>query len=94
MVQFHAPVGIKNRVRRLRWQRTLGGDDTCSYKVGLNGGIVDIGANGGDRFNFDNEASGYQVLLKLFALASAPVSNRQYCAFIDAGRGVGERITS
>ena len=53
--------------------------------VEFDGGVVDIGADGGEGFNFDNEAPHHQVLLKPFALASAPVTNRQYCAFIEAG---------
>ncbi len=48
------------------------------------GGIVNAGHAGAD-FSFDNEGPAHRVLLRPFALASRPVTNAEYRAFIDDG---------
>lgn len=48
------------------------------------GGTVQIGHQGGD-FAFDNETPHHPVLLQPFAIASRPVSNGEYQAFIADG---------
>jgi ergothioneine biosynthesis protein EgtB len=48
------------------------------------GGNVEVG-HGGGGFAFDNESPRHVVCLRPFRLASRPVSNREWCAFIDAG---------
>jgi ergothioneine biosynthesis protein EgtB len=46
------------------------------------GGIASIGSDG-EGFTFDNERPRHRVLLEPFALASRPVTNREYHAFIE-----------
>jgi ergothioneine biosynthesis protein EgtB len=48
------------------------------------GGIVSIG-HGGDDFAYDNERPRHEVLLRPFVIASRPVTNGEYLAFIDDG---------
>ncbi len=48
------------------------------------GGVREVG-HAGAGFAFDNEAPRHRVYLEPFALASRPVTNREYLAFIDAG---------
>jgi ergothioneine biosynthesis protein EgtB len=48
------------------------------------GGVVDIGHDGKD-FAFDNEQPRHSVMLRPFRIASRPVSNRDYLAFIQDG---------
>jgi ergothioneine biosynthesis protein EgtB len=48
------------------------------------GGVVEIGHQGED-FAFDNEKPRHEVLLRPFRLASRPVSNGEYLAFIEDG---------
>ena len=48
------------------------------------GGIVEIG-HAGDGFAFDNEGPRHRVLLEPFALASRPVTNGEWLAFMDDG---------
>ncbi|MBV9550354.1 MAG: ergothioneine biosynthesis protein EgtB, partial [Alphaproteobacteria bacterium] len=48
------------------------------------GGIVSIGHDG-EGFAFDNEVPRHQVLLRPFRIASRPVSNGEYAAFIADG---------
>lgn len=48
------------------------------------GGLVAIGHEGAD-FAFDNEGSRHRVWLEPFALASHPVTNGEWAAFIDDG---------
>ncbi len=48
------------------------------------GGIVEIG-HAGEGFAFDNEGPSHKVLLNPFRLASRPVSNGDYLAFIADG---------
>ena len=55
----------------LRWIR---------YRAGL----ANIG-HGGDGFAFDNETPRHRAWVEPFALASRPVTNAEYCAFIDDG---------
>ena len=47
-------------------------------------GIANIG-HAGDGFAFDNEAPRHRVWLEAFELASRPVTNAEYAAFIDDG---------
>lgn len=48
------------------------------------GGLVEVGHDG-DGFAFDNEGPRHQVWLQPFALASRPVTNGEWVAFIDDG---------
>ena len=48
------------------------------------GGLVDIG-DGGQGFSFDNEGPRHRVWLDPFAIASRPVTNGEYLAFIEDG---------
>ncbi|HVE48188.1 MAG TPA: ergothioneine biosynthesis protein EgtB [Casimicrobiaceae bacterium] len=48
------------------------------------GGIVEVGHEGAG-FAFDNEAPRHRVLLQPFALATHPVTNGEYLAFIEDG---------
>jgi ergothioneine biosynthesis protein EgtB len=48
-------------------------------------GIYEIGHAGGEEFGFDNEFPRHQVFLNGFRLASRPVTNAEYLAFMDAG---------
>ena len=48
------------------------------------GGLVQVG-HAGDGFCFDLELPRHAVFLRPFRLASRPVSNREWCAFIAAG---------
>ncbi len=46
------------------------------------GGQVEIGHQG-EGFAFDNETPAHEILLAPFRLAAQPVSNRDYCAFME-----------
>ncbi len=48
------------------------------------GGVVEIG-HGGDGFAFDNEGPRHEVLLQPHRIATAPVSNAEWLAFIEDG---------
>ena len=48
------------------------------------GGIVSVG-HAGEGFAFDNESPRHQVLLRPFRIASRPVTNGEYAAFIADG---------
>ena len=48
------------------------------------GGLANIG-HAGDGFAFDNETPRHRVFLESFALASRPVTNAEYAAFVDDG---------
>lgn len=52
--------------------------------IGFDGGLVEIGAEGG-AFCFDNELPRHRHWLEPFELASRPVSNGEYLAFIEDG---------
>jgi ergothioneine biosynthesis protein EgtB len=52
--------------------------------VALPGGVREVG-HAGAGFAFDNEGPRHRVYLESFALASRPVTNREYLAFVDAG---------
>jgi len=52
--------------------------------VGFDGGNVEVG-HAGDGFVFDNESPRHVVALRPFRLATRPVSNRDWLAFIEAG---------
>ena len=49
------------------------------------GGIAALGSNGDREFIFDNEAPRHRVFLEPFALASRPVTNGEFLAFVDDG---------
>lgn len=53
------------------------GLDWCEFP----GGIIEIGAAGKD-FTFDNETPRHPVLLRPYRLATRPVTNGEWCAFI------------
>jgi ergothioneine biosynthesis protein EgtB len=56
--------------------------------ISIPGGVALIGHDGpqnGDGFAFDNESPRHQVLLKPFRIASRPVTNGEYQAFIADG---------
>lgn len=65
------------------------GQATALEWIGCDEAIVEIGApawpGAGDAFAFDNESPRHRVLLPAHALASRPVSNAEYRAFIDDG---------
>lgn len=52
--------------------------------IEIGGGVREVG-HGGDGFAYDNETPRHRVLVDDFALASRPVSNGEYLAFMDAG---------
>lgn len=52
--------------------------------VEVEGGLVEIGHKG-EGFAYDNESPNHQFFLKDFKLASRPVSNADFMAFIDDG---------
>ena len=52
--------------------------------IAFNGGVVTIGTNGA-AFTFDNEGPAHQVLLTPFRLATRPVTNREFLAFVEDG---------
>jgi ergothioneine biosynthesis protein EgtB len=54
------------------------------YWIAVDGGIHGIG-HAGPGFAFDNEGPRHEVLLRPFRLASHPVSNGQWRAFMDDG---------
>jgi ergothioneine biosynthesis protein EgtB len=58
--------------------------------LGFEGGIRRIGHAGSD-FAFDNEGPPHDVLLRDFRLASRPVTNREYLAFVEDG-GYGQPL--
>lgn len=53
--------------------------------IGFDGGLVDIGAHADVPFSFDNEQPRHRHWLEPFALASRPVTNDEYLAFIEDG---------
>ena len=59
-------------------------DTAGAHFVAFPGGVREVGHAGGG-FAFDNEGPRHRVYLEPFALASRPVTNRDYLAFIDAG---------
>ena len=52
--------------------------------IAYEGGLYEFG-HAGDGFAFDNEGPRHKSWLEPFALASRPVTNAQYLAFIEAG---------
>jgi len=52
--------------------------------VGFDGGNIETG-HAGAAFAFDNESPRHVVALRPFRLATRPVSNREWAAFIEAG---------
>src|SRR5690349_8672211 len=50
----------------------------------FSGGLYDIGF-AGESFAFDNETPRHRVFLDNFAIASRPVTNREYLEFMAAG---------
>jgi ergothioneine biosynthesis protein EgtB len=53
--------------------------------VAYPGGRVAIGRDDDDGFSFDCEQPRHELLLRPFALAAQPVTNREWCEFIDDG---------
>jgi iron(II)-dependent oxidoreductase len=53
--------------------------------VTIPGGTYRIGAEPSDAFVFDNEKWAHDVELRTFSIARAPVTQREYAAFVDAG---------
>ena len=53
--------------------------------VGYDGGEVEVGAQLGSGFCFDNEQPRHRRLLEPYALAGRLVTNSEFAAFIDAG---------
>jgi len=52
--------------------------------IGLDGGVVEIGHRD-NGFCFDNELPRHRQFLQPYALASRPVTNREFCEFVDDG---------
>lgn len=52
--------------------------------VDVPGGVVDVGATG-EGFSFDNEGPRHKVLLQPFSIASRPVTNGEFLAFVADG---------
>ncbi|MDN4523118.1 ergothioneine biosynthesis protein EgtB [Fictibacillus fluitans] len=52
--------------------------------IEIEGGLIETG-NNGESFCFDNEKPVHKVWLNSYRLASRPVTNAEYCAFIDDG---------
>lgn len=61
-----------------------GGPVERSAWLDFDGGLVEIG-NAGGGFAYDNERPRHRVWLEPFQLASHPVTNGEFLAFIDAG---------
>ena len=57
---------------------------TSVHGIAIPGGVALIGHDGAG-FAFDNESPRHQVLLRPFRIASRPVSNGEYRAFIEDG---------
>ena len=57
---------------------------TAPEWIGFDGGTVEIGA-GGDGFSYDNERPRHEVRLAPYELASRPVTNGEFAAFVDDG---------
>jgi ergothioneine biosynthesis protein EgtB len=66
-----APPPSRGGAAPLRWHR-------------FEGGVRAIGAEG-PGFHFDNEAPRHRALVPAFALASRPVTNAEFAAFVEAG---------
>jgi ergothioneine biosynthesis protein EgtB len=52
--------------------------------IGFDGGVVEAG-HAGAGFAFDNESPRHAVALRPFRLATRPVTNREWLAFVEAG---------
>ncbi|HEY9281650.1 MAG TPA: ergothioneine biosynthesis protein EgtB [Eoetvoesiella sp.] len=65
------PSAIPDDVPPLRW-------------YSFDGGLIEVG-HAGSGFCFDNELPRHRQFVEPFALASRLVTNKEYCAFIDAG---------
>jgi ergothioneine biosynthesis protein EgtB len=52
--------------------------------IEIEGGVHEVGWRGND-FAFDNEGPAHEVLLRAFKLASRPVTNAEFIAFIEDG---------
>ena len=64
--------------------------EACAGDVEIPGGTFWIGANQDLPFVFDNEKWAHRVEVKTFRIARAPVTNREFLAFVEAG-GYRER---
>jgi ergothioneine biosynthesis protein EgtB len=58
---------------------------TAMHYLGFEGGMTDIGATGDEPFSFDNEHPRHRFWLEPYELASRPVTNGEYLAFIEDG---------
>ena len=68
---FHGDLPVAADVADLKW-------------VEIDGGLVHIGTDVSS-FHFDNEGPRHQYHLEPFEIASRPVTNGEYLAFVDAG---------
>jgi ergothioneine biosynthesis protein EgtB len=59
-------------------------DQAGARVAGFPGGVREVG-HAGAGFAFDNEGPRHRAYLEPFALASRPVTNREFLAFLDAG---------
>ncbi|WP_315906546.1 ergothioneine biosynthesis protein EgtB [Priestia koreensis] len=58
---------------------------TTNEMITFRGGLVEIGTSNSTRFSFDNERPRHKVWLDPYRLASYPVTNKEYIAFIEDG---------
>jgi ergothioneine biosynthesis protein EgtB len=85
LLHLFAQNPLQPAVRALEAAAAAGGPDAARLEwLDFPGGNVEIG-HAGDGFAFDLELPRHVVCLRPFRLASRPVSNRDWCAFIDAG---------
>lgn len=54
-------------------------------EIFVEGGQFKIGLSENEGFAFDNEQQPHEIKLKSFSIDSAPITNRQYLGYIDAG---------
>jgi ergothioneine biosynthesis protein EgtB len=61
------------------------GPASATTWTGFDGGLAEIGTDGGDHFCFDNETPRHKTWLEPFELADRPVTNGEYVEFIRDG---------
>lgn len=76
----HQTLGYGNPLEDLSFPKTNSGKD-----LEFEGGRVMLGACKADGFVFDNEKWEHEVDIAPFRIASAPVTNQQYLAFVQDG---------
>jgi len=59
--------------------------DGLDGDVHIEGGSFELGADPAQGFVFDNEKWGHEVVVPSFEMSRAPVTNRQYREFVEAG---------